>query len=56
MSDTDVAILILPLMAAVVVVMECSRIGCTRLKRRLQKNRSSAVLDRSAGLSRSTSR
>ena len=47
MSDTAVAIVVLPIMAALVLVMECSRIGCTHLKRRLQKTRNAPVLNRS---------
>lgn len=42
MSDTAIAILILPLLFAVVLVMECSRIGCARLKRRMQTPKSLA--------------
>ena len=42
MSDITIAIVILPLMAALVLVLECSRIGCTHLKRRIQKTRTSA--------------
>ena len=37
MSDTTAAILILPTLAALVLVLECSRLGCTRLHRQLQK-------------------
>ncbi len=47
MSDTAIAILILPLLAAVVLVTECSRIGCTRLKRHLQNGETFAVQSRS---------
>ena len=47
MSDTAIAILILPLLAAVVLVTECSRIGCTRLKRHLQNGKTFAVQSRS---------
>jgi len=36
MSETTAAILILPSLAALVIVLECSRIGCTRLARRLR--------------------
>ncbi len=46
MSDVTAAIIILPLMAALVLVLECSRIGCTRLKRRLQNSRDSTLLNR----------
>ncbi len=37
MSDTTAAILILPIMAALVLVLEGCRFGCTRLLRRMQK-------------------
>ena len=48
MSDTTVAILILPLMTVLVLVLEYSRIGCTSLKRRLQRPRTpGGVLNRS---------
>ncbi len=39
MSDTLAAILILPTLAALVLVLECSRLGCTHLSRRLRKPR-----------------
>jgi hypothetical protein len=33
MSDTAAAVLILPALAALVLVLECSRLGCTRASR-----------------------
>lgn len=36
MSETTAAIFILPTLAALVLVLECSRVGCTRLTRRLK--------------------
>ncbi len=41
MSDVTIAIVIVPVMAALVLVLECSRIGCSGLKRRMQKTRTS---------------
>ncbi len=43
MSDTLAAIVILPFLAALVLVLECSRVGCTHLKRRVQRNRQTAL-------------
>lgn len=39
MSDTTVAILILPVLIALTLALECTRVGCTRLSRRLRENR-----------------
>ncbi len=39
MSDTTAAVLILPALAALVLVLECSRLGCTHLFRHLRKPR-----------------
>lgn len=36
MNDIAVAVLILPLLAVLVLVLECSRIGCTRLFRHIR--------------------
>ena len=47
MSDITIAILILPLMTALVVALECSKVGCTRLKRRIQKGQSPVLLSQS---------
>lgn len=33
MSDTTAALLILPFLTVLVVALECSRLGCTRLSR-----------------------
>ena len=51
MSDTLAALLILPTLAALVLVLECSRIGCTKVVRLIKMRRgeeavpSAAVLD-----------
>lgn len=37
MSDTAVAVLMLPVLAVLVLVLECSRIGCTRLVNHLRR-------------------
>lgn len=39
MSDTTIAILILPFLALLVAVLECSRVGCTRVSRSLRTAR-----------------
>lgn len=39
MSETTAALLILPSLAALVLVLECSRVGCTRLSRRWARPR-----------------
>lgn len=39
MSDVTAAVLILPALAALVLVLECSRLGCTRLSRLVQAHR-----------------
>lgn len=36
MSDTAIAILILPVLIALTVVLECTRVGCTKLSRHLR--------------------
>lgn len=41
MSDTMVAILMLPVLALLVVALECSRIGCVWLVRRCREAKSS---------------
>lgn len=46
MSDAAIAIAILPTMAALVFILECSRIACTRLKRRLQNAKTFAAQSR----------
>lgn len=46
MSETAAAILILPVLASLVLVLECSRIGCTHLKRRWQTRQSTAIPSR----------
>ncbi len=40
MSDTTIAILILPVLIALTLVLECTRVGCTRLARKLREARS----------------
>jgi hypothetical protein len=49
MSDTTAAIIILPVLAALVIALECSRVGCTRFSRFLRDSRAEkkAVLLRS---------
>ncbi len=37
MSDTAAAVLILPFLATLVLLLECSRLGCSRLLRHTQK-------------------
>ena len=39
MSDTLAALLILPTLATLVLVLECSRIGCTKCVRLTKKRR-----------------
>ena len=46
MSDTTIAILILPVLVALTVALECSRMGCTKLSRHLR-----AARERSGGTS-----
>lgn len=36
MSEAAAAVLILPTLGVLVLVLECSRVGCTRLSRRLR--------------------
>lgn len=48
MSDTAVAILVLPFLIALTVLLECSRVGCTRIARKLREARSQEA--RSPGL------
>ncbi len=50
MSDTAVALVVVPLMVLVVVAVECSRIGCTRVSRyvRTTRNRAQAQLEMDA--------
>ncbi len=43
MSETAAAILILPTLAALVLVLECSRLGCTHLSRRWAKPRAATA-------------
>ena len=38
MSETAAAVLILPSLAVLVLALECSRIGCTRLSRVLRRS------------------
>lgn len=37
MSDTTIAILIVPLLLGLTIVLECTRIGCTWLHRRAKQ-------------------
>ncbi len=39
MSDTLAALAILPTLAALVLVLECSRIGCTKVLRLIKRRR-----------------
>ncbi len=39
MSDTTIAIIILPFLVALTVALECTRIGCSRIIRRLREPR-----------------
>ena len=39
MSDTAIAILILPFLVVLTVLLECTRIGCTRMARKLRESR-----------------
>ena len=39
MSETAAALFILPVLAGLVLVLECSRLGCTHLFRRMQRAR-----------------
>ena len=39
MSETTIAILILPVLIALTAVLECTRIGCTKLARHLRESR-----------------
>ena len=36
MSEAAAGVLILPVLTVLVLVLECSRVGCTRLARRVQ--------------------
>ena len=39
MSDTATAIIILPILVALTLLLECTRVGCTRLSRKLRESR-----------------
>ena len=43
MSDTTIAILILPFLIALTVALECTRVGCTKLARRVRGRRESVA-------------
>ena len=43
MSDTTIALVILPFLIALTVALECTRIGCTKLARRLRESRGRAA-------------
>ena len=45
MSETAAALLILPFLAALVVVLECSRLGCKSVMRRWSVSRSATELE-----------
>ncbi len=45
MSDTLIAILILPFLIVLTVALECTRIGCTRLSRKVREKREGAATE-----------
>ena len=51
MSETMVALLILPVLIALVVTLECARTGCTWLHRRMRKSPSESVFTPAANVS-----
>ena len=38
MSDITIAILILPFLVLLTLILECTRVGCTRLSRHLRRS------------------